>query len=271
MGGLILCRSEEATKPYYISSLGINIYSIEELCYCIYNNIYLLSSDFLDEQLIEFLKNETNDTWLARELTFLKEKNAGVREIVITILLYADYYTKQEVDTLRTLIDNLSSLGMEERYKRRADNFLMNEKYDSAIKNYAKILNQEEHAMKDDFYGNVFHNIGVAYSRMFFYEQAAQCYKMAFELNGLEESLREYYMASALAGFEIEPEMINEDIKADCEKVMDEVSREILNSEEYLEIARIGKLRSQGNFTEFNSRIKLIFDKWKADYVAYMK
>lgn len=271
MGGLILCRSEEAKKPYYISSLGIYVYSLEELCYSIYNNIYLLSSDFLDEELIEFFKNETKDAWLARELTFLKEKKAGLREIVLTILLYADYYTKAEIDELRTLIDNLSALGIEERFKRRADNFLVNEKYDSAIKNYTRILNEEEHSMKDDFYGTVFHNIGVAHGRLFLFEQAAECFKMAYQLSGRDESLKEYYMAAALAGVRTEPELTDEEFKNACMTEMDQITAEIMNSEEYIEIAQISRLRSEGDFVEYNSRLKGVFDKWKADYTSCMK
>lgn len=271
MGGLILCRSEEAVKPYYIKSLGVYVYSLEELCYSIYNNIYLLSSDFLDEELIAFLKDETKDSWLSQELTFLKEKNAGLREIVITILLYADYYTKNEVDDLRALIDNLSALGREERFKRRADNFLVNKKYESAIKNYAMILNEEEHNMKDDFYGNVFHNTGVAYARLFLFEQAMECFKAAYQLNGKEESCSEYYMAAALAGFKADEEIVDEALKENCIKEMDEVTNNIMNSEEYIEIAHIGRLRSEGNFAEYNSRLRAVFDKWKSEYISYMK
>ena len=271
MGGLILCRSEEAEKPYYINSLGIYIYSIEELCYSLYNNIYLISSDFVDEELIGFLRDETKDTWLAEELTFLKEKKAGLREMVITILLYADYYTKKEVDELRTLIDNISTLGTEERLKRRADNFLLNNKFDSAIKNYAAILNEKEHTMKDDFYGNVFHNTGVAYGRLFYYEQAAECFKMAYGLSGNEESLKEYYMAAALAGIAVEEELDNSELRGFCMQVMDETAKEIMNSDEYIEVARIGLLRSQGNYAEYNDALKTLLDKWKADYTICMK
>lgn len=271
MSGLILCRSEEAGKPYYISSLGISIYSIEELCYSLYSNIYLISSDFVDDELIGFLRNETKDTWLADELTFLKEKRAGLREMVITILLYADYYTKKEVDELRTLIDSISALGVEERLKRRADNFLLNKKFDSAIKNYAAILNEKEHTMKDDFYGNVFHNTGVAYGRLFHYGQAAECFKMAFDLNGNEESLREYYMAAALAGVPVEEEFDDRELRDRCLEEMDGLAREIMDSDEYIEIAKIGLLCSQGNYTEYNAGIKRLLDQWKADYTVCMK
>lgn len=271
MSGLILCRSEEAEKPYYINSLGISIYSIEELCYSLYNNIYLISSDFVDDELIGFLRGETKDAWLADELTFLREKKAGLREIVITILLYGDYYTKKEVDELRTLIDSISALGTEERLKKRADNFLMNSKFDSAIKNYAAILNEKEHTMKDDFYGNVFHNTGVAYGRLFHYEQAAECFKMAFGLNGSVESLKEYYMAAALAGIAVEEELDDEELRSGCMQEMDELAKEIMDGDEYIEIAKIGLLRSQGNYAEYNAGLTKLLDKWKADYTVCMK
>lgn len=271
MGGLLLCRSEEAEKPYYIKSIGINVYSLEELCYCIYNNIYLLSSDFLDDELIGFLRNETHDTWLSDELTFLKEKNAGLREIVITILLYADYYTRKEVDEMRSLIDNISTLGMEERYKRRADNFLSGNMYESAINNYARILNSEKHDMKDDFYGDVFHNTGVAYGRLFLFEQAMECFKAAYRLNGREESLREYYMAAALLGVKTDEDITDEELKNECISYMDGITKDILNSGEYIEITQIGMQRSKGNFAEYNAGLKKIFDRWKAEYTDYMK
>jgi tetratricopeptide (TPR) repeat protein len=268
MDGLILCRGEEAAKPYYMSSLGLFVYSLEELCYAIYNNIYLLGNDFVDDDLIDFIKNDTGDVWLANELKALKARDAGLRELVITILLDVDYYTKNEVDDLRSLIDNLAALGVEERLKRRADNFLANHKYESAIKHYAAILNENNHTMKDDFYGNVLHNIAVCYSKLFLFEQAAECFKSAYGLNQSEETLKEYYMAAQLAGVKVDEEYLNEQLMNDCIAGMDELSQKIMDSEEYLEVAQIAKLRSDGNYTEYNQRMNKIFNKWKADYIS---
>mgnify|MGYP000842207167 CR=1 FL=1 len=45
MAGLILCRTRYAERPYYINNMGVNIYSLEELCYyCL-----LYTSDAADE------------------------------------------------------------------------------------------------------------------------------------------------------------------------------------------------------------------------------
>ena len=38
MSGLKLCRTKQGKRAYYIPLVKCNIYSLEELCYCIYNN-----------------------------------------------------------------------------------------------------------------------------------------------------------------------------------------------------------------------------------------
>ena len=39
MGKMILCRTKEAKKPLVVREMGIRIYTLEELCYFIYNNV----------------------------------------------------------------------------------------------------------------------------------------------------------------------------------------------------------------------------------------
>lgn len=52
MSGIILCRTGRALKPLVLEEPGVQIYSLEELCYYIYNNIYILTNAFLDENLL---------------------------------------------------------------------------------------------------------------------------------------------------------------------------------------------------------------------------
>ena len=66
MAGFILCRSKYAEKPYYINNMAINIYSMEELCYYIYNNIYLIGTDLIDEGLVNWIDYDgefVNEDW----------------------------------------------------------------------------------------------------------------------------------------------------------------------------------------------------------------
>ena len=58
MGSCILCRTKRAEKPFYIENIGVNIYSIEELCYFFHHNIYLIDGTLINEELIESLKEK---------------------------------------------------------------------------------------------------------------------------------------------------------------------------------------------------------------------
>ena len=42
MGSLILCHKKRAKRPFEISRVHTRIYTIEELCYYICNNLYLI-------------------------------------------------------------------------------------------------------------------------------------------------------------------------------------------------------------------------------------
>ena len=92
MSGIILCRTGRALKPLVLEEPGVQIYSLEELCYYIYNNIYILTNAFLDEKLIAFIRTEIKEPLLADKLEQLKCENAGLAEAVVTILKYVDYY-----------------------------------------------------------------------------------------------------------------------------------------------------------------------------------
>ena len=84
MSGIILCRTGRALKPLVLEEPGVQIYSLEELCYYIYNNIYILTNAFLDEKLIAFIRTEIKEPLLADKLEQLKCENAGLAEAVVT-------------------------------------------------------------------------------------------------------------------------------------------------------------------------------------------
>ena len=76
--------------------------------------------------------------------------------------------------------------------KMRADQLMEKEKYLAAIYAYRKLLESEEAKETDALLkGNVWHNLGTAYARLFLFEEAAKCYEEAYRLNESRESLRE--------------------------------------------------------------------------------
>ena len=48
MSGYILCQTKKADKPFFVESINTNIYSLEELCYFLYHNLYLVDSSVIN-------------------------------------------------------------------------------------------------------------------------------------------------------------------------------------------------------------------------------
>ena len=46
-----LCQVRTAQTPYYIENISTSIYSLEELCWYFYNNMYLIDETIVNEKL----------------------------------------------------------------------------------------------------------------------------------------------------------------------------------------------------------------------------
>lgn len=201
MGGMILCRSEYSKIPYYIEGADINVYSIEEISYFLYNDIYLVGADFFCEDLFGFIEKNIREPELALRLRSLKEKKAQLSELVLTVLGYVDFYSDKEISKIKGLLEKLDTQDPLERMKARADNYLANGRYRRALTYYENIIaaKPDEAEINDRvFFGNVMHNMGTVYARMFEFNDAAECFKSAYELNDNEESLESEKMAKQL-------------------------------------------------------------------------
>ena len=81
MSGYILCQLKRADMPYYIENISTNIYSMEELCYYFYHNIYLLDETILNEHLCDWLRKELGLEKLYKRLYKILEDGAGTSEL----------------------------------------------------------------------------------------------------------------------------------------------------------------------------------------------
>jgi hypothetical protein len=100
MGKIILCRGKKADTPLTVLQTGVKLYTAEELCYYIYNNIYLIGQDFIDDNLISFL-DETGEKELAERVRKLKETGGSLAQIFVIILKTIDYYSVAEIEQLK--------------------------------------------------------------------------------------------------------------------------------------------------------------------------
>lgn len=189
MSGIILCRSEYSKVPYYIEGADINVYSIEEISYFLYHDIYLVGADFFCEDLFVFIEKNIKEPELAQRLRTLKERRAELSELVLTVLGYVDFYSEKEISQIRELLERLDTQNPLERLKARADSYLQNGRYVRALSCYENILSAGTDKEQDRiFIGNVWHNMGTAYAKMFSFDAAQSCFDAAYKMNENEQS-----------------------------------------------------------------------------------
>lgn len=87
------------------------------------------------------------------------------------------------------------------RNKKRADYLVHNCKYKQAIELYNQILNSDNKP-QDSIIADVYHNLGVIYAKLFYYEKAAEYFLKSFVITPSTESLKQYKLALKLAGKE---------------------------------------------------------------------
>lgn len=269
MSGIILCRSKEAENPYYIQESGINIYTLEELCYYIYNNIYIIGNDFICAELIDFIRSETKESRLADRLSEMKDKENPLAEKLVTILKYVDYYSMEQIEQLLEALKLLSTQNVQERMKMRADTFLNNKKYYSAIKDYLSIIERpRDYSLPGIFYAEVYHNTGVALARMFLYNQAVPFFETAYKLGQHEESLKFVHLAKLLAAGDdniISDELSEKEaaVKHELETVMDNARY----SDEYRRLQAMEKIKEDGQVSAYYQEISNVMDSWLKKYM----
>lgn len=194
MGELILCTKPSAQRPYYLESASLNVYSLEELCYYIKNNTFLLDAGFMDDRLCNWIERELQQKDTAKKLRDVKEQDGILSEFVGCLLAASSYCTFDEQQKIINTVQEMEHKSEFECGKIKADRYLENQNYVLGIYEYQKLLKTAEKE-QPHIVGAVWHNLGTAYAKLFLFGQAAECYSKAYEQNNNPESLRECLMA----------------------------------------------------------------------------
>ena len=86
MGSLILCHKKRAKHPYEITRIHKRIYTIEELCYYLCNNLYLIDYTIINEQLCRWIRDELELVSLAESLMEMLKNHVSVEQFVLYVL-----------------------------------------------------------------------------------------------------------------------------------------------------------------------------------------
>lgn len=207
MGLVKLCIHETAKTPYYVEATGIHLYSIEELAYYLYENIYLIDDRIIEEKLYSWIEKELELPALTEKLRSGRSTGTHVYNQVMAILQASEYYSEEELSQLSEKIKTISGLQTQERMKYKADEMLQNENYWAAITEYERILSiRQSSKLTVEFYANVWNNLAACYARLFLFEKAASCFESAYQFQKIPEYKERAFYARKLAAYGREEE-----------------------------------------------------------------
>ena len=124
MRNAVLCVGNYAKQPYTFQKIGVKVYCVEELCYCLGENAYLLDHAIVSKELVDWIDKQCGLTQLAGELNGLINHQASESAFVGTILQYVGYQTEEEIHHIETVLSEGASMDAGEKRKARADYFL---------------------------------------------------------------------------------------------------------------------------------------------------
>ncbi|MFT3984307.1 MAG: hypothetical protein QM697_10400 [Lachnospiraceae bacterium] len=272
MTDLILCKGELSTTPYYIAGLGMNIYSMEELCFCVVQSAYVLDRDLMDERLCVFLEKQLKQKELSAKLRMLIEEEKSLGEFVTMILEETFYCDEEEIEQVRQVLMNNEGLGFAQRRKARGDNLLRTKKYTLAIEEYQYALQCLKWEEEPELYAAIVHNTGTAYAQLFLFEKAADRYRVAYETCENRESLIQYLGAMRLSmrrekydrmllQYGYDPELVKE-----AEARMNQSRQHSPDSAYAKELAETKALQNAGKISDYYKSIEDTLNDWKQEY-----
>lgn len=208
MSGLILCGRPLSAKPYYIQEAGLHIYSEQELCYYIYNNLMMIDDSFISDGLIRFLEEDLSMQELGQRLRKRKGKMA-TSQLLLMIMQSVDYYNKEELEQFRQQLEQKDQAHPYDLLKSRADYMLKQKRYPKAIALYEHGLGKEqEWEVPEEVLGELWHNKALAQAGMFWMQEAADSLVKAFVLLQDSEILKELFYLRLLEPAVVIPEEI---------------------------------------------------------------
>lgn len=232
MSGYILCQTKKAETPYFIENISTNIYTIEELCYYLYHNLYLVDETIINEGLCSWIQEELDLPKLAAKLRPNLGKFASAEDILYPIFKEINYLTYEELRVLNGQMKTLDAEPVAVREKRKGDALVENRMYVNAIHVYQKLLEREDlEVAREGLTESIYHNLGCAYSYLFQMEKAVECFFNSYALGQSNEALKCYLLAFRSIRTPIEYEsrltelQVGEDVRREIKEALDHFAK----------------------------------------------
>lgn len=272
MARVILCDTKVATTSYIFPNTKIEVFSYEELCYYVYNNIALISEEYVGRKMFDWIEKELGMEDLALKLRVVKEKEStDLTDLLTTILTHKEFYTIPEVKEFILQIERMKGLSAPQFRKKQADGFLRYRKYVKAASVYDEILDQYPDMKNDKLLGSIYHNRAVALANNFELEEAMKSYEKAYELTGDKTSIYQYLLLMATMKPQADVETIAkhygvEEYVLEIYDAIDNANKDVTGSPLYHRMEKAMFHYQKNNLTDFNKRMDTVIEKLKTEF-----
>jgi len=273
MGKLIVTTGNYAKKSYLLKNTKQNIYSVEELCYCIMRNPELCEDFLYDDGLARYMREVLGLKERGALLANLIERNAPLKDLLIVIFCSCDYFTREEIEEF---IKEQSKVERSEewvRTKSKADSYLAHGNFRDAIMNYRLLIKEKEgYGITSETLGDIYHNLAIALLHTDGFTEAADYFREAYERNNREESLKQYLLALRFAGDKVMYESALDiyEVAESMEKWLDvafyQTELETQEISDFDELNNIRQLLHDGKINDFYAAVRRMTEQMKEQY-----
>ncbi|MCM1499857.1 MAG: hypothetical protein NC124_15445 [Clostridium sp.] len=272
MGRVILCETQTAETSYIFPNTKIEVFSYEELCFYIYNNIALISEEYIDVHMFNWIENGLKLPQLAGQLRAVKEKDtADLTDLLTTILTYKEFYTVSEVKEFIFQLERMKGLTPPQFRKMQADGFLRYRKYLKAASIYDEILEQYPDMHNENLLGAIYHNKAVALAHNFELKEAMEAYLKAYELTGNPRSIFEYLLLMATLRERDEVAVLAkfhgvEDMLGEIYEAIDAAVTDVTGSPIYHRLEKAMYHYQKNYLADFNRKMDTVIEHLKSEF-----
>ena len=269
-----------AKAPYYFKKLDIMVYTMEELCYVLRREAFLLGNEIMEEELIRFVRDECGLDGLAEEMHGVIYQKGTLSSLVCMIQRYVGLYGKEEIEQMEETLKMSSGMSDYEKKKMQMDYLVERKHYNAANDAYDRLLKElyelpeELLAANASVIAGILHNKGVALAGLMRYDEAGECFWKAHESSGDRDSFMAFLAAKRLTLSQTDYVALVAELGKkyeDClafEKSFDRLNEQWQKTKECNHLKGLRVLRANGEqnkyYSESEKVVGLLKDKYRS-------
>jgi hypothetical protein len=236
-------------RPFDMKLSGVRIYTLEELCRYLYENVYAITEETFNEKLLYWMDRITGSQALSQALHHFISAGKPLREMVRFLLNAVSYLSNSEIAFVYNKLAEMEKQNPIEQARMAADNYCRYGHYMAALKNYQHVIYQMNHGYEKEstrqFKAETWHNAGVTFMKLHNLASASACMHRAFELVKDQSYLESYMYTLQLMGAQDKMLEIahRENIPA---SVMDGLMEKYRSADAFYESSECGMLMKAG-------------------------